>query len=349
MTTLTPSDVQKYHQQFDLTSWSFGGEISRYAYLRTSEFFPSAWIHRAGPISVLDYEAVAGIDQVKASTSLGDLDLVGYMAVAPVDGWLVIQGGKIIYEQYPNMRTYDKHIWWSSSKTLAGTLVAMLEDEGQVSVDEPIETYLPKLTGTDWQGTPVIDILDMASGMSGLESDDPDAYTDPESPYGLYEASLGFMPRSARTMDSTYEYIASLERQKPSGHVFEYTSVNTFVCSWLAEKITGRSYPELISERIWRKLGAESDALMAISPYGAPGSHGMMNTTLRDKGRWGLLFTPSWAVVSQEKVISDAYIQRIQSGGRPKIWNAGTATQMLAQALPDQPHHNTYHWDCVWQ
>ena len=90
--------------------------------------------------------------------------------------------------------------------------------------------------------------VDMASGMTGLEADDPTAYTDPNSPYGLFEASLGLQPATPKTMKSTYRYIATLKRQKPSGQKYEYTSVNTFVCAWLAEKVSGKPYAELVSE-----------------------------------------------------------------------------------------------------
>ncbi len=165
-----------------------------------------------------------------------------------------------------------------------------------------------------------IDVLDMASGTSALEADDPGAYTTDKSRYNRYKASLGTRPKTPMTLDSTYEYVAILPQHRPNGEAFEYTSVNTFVCAWLVEHVTGQPLAEVISQRIWQKMGAESDAMIMISPLGAP-HNSSINSTLRDLGRYGLLFTPSWKTVAKEQVISDAYLNKIQKGGRPEIFD----------------------------
>ena len=140
---------------------------------------------------------------------------------------------------YPRMRPFDKHHWWSTRKGLVGTLVAMLEDEGRIDVQQSVESYVPELKNTAWAGIPVIDILDMASGTSGVEVDDTDALTGEASRYYQYEASVGNRPRSANTMKSTYDYVAALPRHRPNGEAYEYTTVNTFVLTWLLETVTG--------------------------------------------------------------------------------------------------------------
>ncbi len=350
MSEYTVSDVHEQHRKFSLDNWHKGGATRHYSFLHTPEFFPHAWIHRAGRVCPLEVAPISGITGTKAVTSLGENTLESYMAFAPIDGWLVLHHGKIAYEKYPGMRPHDKHIWWSSSKSIVGTIIGILEDEGRINVHRPVEAYIPELRLSEWARTPVIDVLDMASGMAGLEADDPQAYTHPDSPYGLFEASLGIMPPTTKTMASTYDYVKTLSRLRPSGEAFEYTSVNTFVLSWIVEQVTEMPYAELVSEMIWQKIGAESDALMAVSHYGAPGSHAMMNTILRDKGRYGLLFTPSWSVVSKEKIVSDAMIQRIQNGGRPEIFDKGALGRNSLNTLPeyDRPLHNTYQWDVVW-
>ena len=66
----------------------------------------------------------------------------------------MILNGKIVYEKYPRMRPVDKHIWWSVSKSVAGTIVGLLEEQGKVDVTRPIETYIPRLAETGWKGTP---------------------------------------------------------------------------------------------------------------------------------------------------------------------------------------------------
>ena len=101
----------------------------------------------------------------------------------------------------------------------------------------------------------------------------------------------------------------------------------------------------MVSEKIWRKIGAESDAVLMVSSVGASST---INSTLRDLGRFGLLFTPSWQKVSEEKLVSEAFLKKIQHGGRPEIFAKAGAGKMLMEALADDPpHHNTYQWDFV--
>ena len=62
----------------------------------------------------------------------------------------------------------------------------------------------------------------------------------PLRPMDCSKQDLGIQPATGEAPKSTYDYISTLKRQKPSGKKFEYTSVNTFVVAWLAEKVTGK-------------------------------------------------------------------------------------------------------------
>lgn len=351
---LDPKDGYTQEQAVVLSSrfvratWSLNDDpdLSRYAYLNTSQFFRHALIHRAGTISELPSAPNAEIGKTKAKTHAGEMTLDQWTA-GHLDGCIVILDGKIIYEKYPRMRPHDKHIWWSVSKSVAGTIVGLLEEQGKVDVRKPIETYVPELAKSEWKGTPVIDILDMTSGMTGLEADDPEAYTNPASPYALFEGSLGLQAVIPKTMKSTYQYIATLKRQKPSGQKNEYTSVNTFVCAWLAEKVTGKPYAELVSEIFWQKMGAESDALIAVSEVGASGAHGYVNSTLRDLARYGMLYTPMWSVVAKQQVVPDALIRRIQEDGRPEVYQNGKGQAVWDGYMGEECAHATRQFDFI--
>lgn len=275
----------------------------------------------------------------------GNYSLDEWIKRGTVDGFIVIHRGEVAFEAYPRMRSFDKHHWWSVRKALVGTLVAMLEDEGKVDSSSPVETYIPQLNGTAWEGIPVIDLLDMASGTSGVEADDPDALTGEVSRFFRYEASVGNRPLPGNTPESTYDYVAALPTHRPNGEAYEYATVNTFILTWLAENIANQPFAEAVSQMLWRKIGAESDAVLMVSKRGASST---INSTLRDLGRFGLLFTPSWKTVSKEPLVSDAYLQKIQEGGRPEIFAKAAAGKTTLQMLADDPpSHNTYQWDFV--
>jgi CubicO group peptidase (beta-lactamase class C family) len=340
------SETLRNLANFDHRRWDVkADETMRFVHLNGPQLFTHAWVHRAGPISTLDTKLQPIIGGIKAVTPIGKLTLDKWIADGTVDGFLVLHRGKIVFEQYPRMRPFDKHHWWSARKGVVGTVIAILEDEGKVDVHRGIENYIPELKRTAWAGVPVIDILDMASGTSGVEVDDPDALTGEASRYYQYEASVGNRPRTAKTVESTYEYVASLPRRRPNGEANEYTTVNTFVLTWLAEKVTGKPFAEVVSEKIWRPMGAESDAVMMVSSVGASST---INSTLRDMGRFGLLFTPSWRTVSEKQLVSDGYLKKIQHGGRPEIFaKAGAGKTLMKLLADDPPRHNTYQWDFV--
>jgi CubicO group peptidase (beta-lactamase class C family) len=287
------------------------------------------------------------IGQIAAATELGCLTLDEFVARGPVHGFVVAHRGTIVYERYPGMRPFDRHLIWSITKTFPAALVAMLTAEGRVDVAAPVDAYLPELSGTAWAGTPIQDVLDMASGIDCLEVDDPNAYTNPNSLFYPYESSLGMLPPSPLAR-SPREYVASLQRRRPSGEAFEYASVDTFVLGWLAERLFDQPFAEIVSERVWRRMGAEADAACIVGPDGTAATHGGMTATLRDIVRWGMLHTPSWRRISDEPVLPPNYVEAIQSG-RPEMFDRAALGQQLIKRLGERPRHNAWQWDFVME
>jgi CubicO group peptidase (beta-lactamase class C family) len=343
----TFDELQAFHRDFTLRNWIEPGEIMRYAFLRTPEFMPHAVIHRDGPISVLAEAPREDVARTEVRSPLGQMSLDDYVRQAPVNGVVIVHRGVIVYERYPRMRRIDKHLLMSVSKVFAGTLIAIMEDRGQIDTQEPVDAYIPELRNSGWEGVSVRDVLDMASGIDCDELT-PEAYHDPESTYYPFEESLGLIPTYPGSRFSTWNYVASLGRAKAPGQAFDYTSVNTFVLSWLAERITNTPFAELVSAEIWSEIGAESDALISSSRCGAIAAHGGMVMRLRDMARFGLLFTPSRHVVSAAPIVSERYLNEIMHGGRPELFDKGVwGRRALTQLAPARPLHNSYHWDFV--
>jgi len=345
----TQAEMQHWHNAVTLANWSNGGDVMRYAFLHMSEFFPHAIIHRDGAISQLNVVPRDDIGAAAIRTSSGDTTLDAYVheLESTINGLVVVHQGQIVYEAYPRMRSFDKHMYMSVSKVFASTALAILADRGQFDAAQPVDAYLPEVAGSGWEGVAVQDVLDMSSGIACLEMTEG-AYSEPGHPYYAYEASLGWLTKTEQTTASTYDYLATLSRHTTPGTVSEYTSPNTFVLAWLVERITGQPYNEALTDLIWSRIGAESDALISISPFGAPAAHGGMSSTLRDVARFGLLFTPSWSVVSREQIVSDTYLQAIQHGGRPAIYD-GPAEKYAAGMGGERPIHSTWQWDLVME
>jgi CubicO group peptidase (beta-lactamase class C family) len=247
------------------------------------------------------------------------VSLEEYIVDGPVSGIVVVQGGRIIFERYPRMRPGDRHLLLSVSKAFTSALIGILELQGELDLGQPADAVIGELAGSGWAGVPTGDVLAMASGIDCLEVDAPGGYTDPGHPFYRFEACLGWRPASSGPRPSAYEYVAGLPSHRGHGEAYEYTGVNTFILSWLIERVTGLPFAEVLGREIWSRAGFEAPALLCGSAAGAPGSHGGLCTTLRDLARFGMLFTPSSSVVAKTEIISAEHLRRIQAGSRREL------------------------------
>jgi CubicO group peptidase (beta-lactamase class C family) len=258
-------------------------------------------------------------------------------------GMVIVHQGQIVFETYPRMQPYEKPIWWSVTKVLVSTVVAILEDRGLVDVQKPIEIYVPELEGSDFAGVSVRNILDMASGVDCPDGD----YTDRESCYYKFEASLGDAVRDESTPDNPYDMLKNLNvgRWAEPGTGFDYSGTNTFVLSWLVEKITGMPFQDALTAEIWSRMGAEADASIYAGRYGIPLTSGGLLAKPRDMARFGLLFTPSYKVVSDERIVSERVVKILTEGGRPELLHNA---RFGGGRVPPDVKHNVYQWDRVF-
>lgn len=344
----TPQQAMQVHSTYTIKDLFAVNNNTKYIYLHISEFMPVAMVFRKGPVSALPVSYMPQIAKVKAKTDLGELTLDEYIQKSGLQGIIVLHHGKIVYERYPRMRSADKHIYFSLSKTLVATAVALLEDDGKINVQDAIGKYLPELNKSDWGNVKVFDILNMTTGMTGLQFDDPAAQTDSNNIYFRFASNIGTAIKTADAKSNILDIINKMKKQKAPGTAFEYSSVNTIILSLLVEQVSGTRINEFISNRIWGKIGAQADAYIGLSSQGTASTAATMNSTLRDLARYGLLFTPSWHVVSNEKVISDAYLHKIQKGGaNHSAYNKGLMGQQIIAQLGETPNHNGYQWDGI--
>ena len=151
--------------------------------------------------------------------------------------------------------------------------------------------------------------------------------------------------RTEDAPDNPYDFVATLEvsRHAEQGERFSYSGLNTFVLAWLVENVTGMPFQDAFSQEVWYHIGAESNASYIAPRYGVAVTHGGCMAKLRDVARFGLLFTPSYKVVSDTQIISDSHLDFLRNGGRPElITNAGSADNSVTGI-----RHNIYQWDQV--
>jgi len=339
----TADEVHNIHQKWNLENWDNGGELSRYLFLNTSEFWTHAIISRHGKVKDLKENFRKEIAAFKIQTESGEMSLQEYVdSSKKVDGMIILQGDNIVYEAYPRMLKQDKHLSWSVSKVFTSTLIAILEDRKLLEVSKTIDHYIPELKESGWEQVPIIDILDMASGIDCLEWVEG-AYENPETCCYQFEAALGLLERTDKTAINAFEHIKTLASGKTPGKNFEYASVNTFVLACLVEKVTGRTYAENIEREIWQKIGAESDALI-MQTKGTSVSHAGISSNLRDLARFGYMFLAEGRS-TENAFVSEEYLDKIQKGGRPHLISVSGSENNIFDKK--EVLHNTYQWDMV--
>ncbi len=325
--------------------WTVNGESMRWNNLNLSKFVPSVTVNRGGQVSLLKSRPLPEIAAFEVETPAGNLPFKEFLDSnrSTTMSVLLLHQGEIVFEHYPRQQPHDKPLFWSVTKALVSTVLAILEDRGEVNVGKPVDHYIPKLKDSPYGGVRIRDVLDMASGI-----DCADEYEDKSSCYYQYSASIGEGFRGPDAADNPYDYIASLpadRRWSEPGSGYSYSGVDTFVLGWLVEEITGMPFQDALSREVWMHIGAESDALIWAGRYGIPLTSGGFMARVRDLARFGLLFTPSAGVVSDRQIISGRYLDIIQHGARPSLRENSFYGDISEEGVIG----NVYQWDTVWE
>jgi CubicO group peptidase (beta-lactamase class C family) len=324
--------------------WDVNGPDMLWNNKNLHQIVPTVNVYRDGPVCELTYQPMAEIAGYEVETAAGKMPFQDFLVSEHCStmGVVILHRGKIVFESYPRMQPYEKPIWWSVTKAFVSTVLAILEDRGLVDVSLPIEHYLPELVGSDFEGVKIRHILDMASGVDCPDGD----YTDKRSCYLQFEASLGDSVRFDDSPDSPYDMLANMNvgHWAEPGTGFDYSGTNTFVIGWLVEKLTGMAFQDALSKEIWTRIGAEADASIYAARYGIPLTTGGLLARPRDVARFGLLFTPSRAVVSNQPILSQRYIKLLTEGGNPELLRNNRG----GWPVPDDIKWNVYQWDRVF-
>jgi CubicO group peptidase (beta-lactamase class C family) len=331
----------------------FPSPETHYAWQNMSRFYPTAQIMRDGRIRELPVKLDPSIDKVTFQKSDGRTETVkSHIASYPVDAFLVVRGGAIVFELYKAMRPIDKHNWFSASKVTGSMVLAILEAEDKVDVKKPVTAYLPELNGSVWDTVTVEETLDMATGLDSTEHDEPnhDSRTNPDQGWFKWAASLGILPDVHNLNQTPFDVLRQMKRRKPGHTRFEYNSIDTFTVNRIVEAVTGKPLSEVFADRIWRKIGAEHDAFVAVTAQGYPLQFGFISSTLRDMARFGMIFTPSLDKVSDERIIPGKVVRMIQTTGGPEIYADNYVGNKMLKNFPGETGMtNRYQWDAIFK
>ncbi|WP_019948053.1 serine hydrolase domain-containing protein [Hymenobacter aerophilus] len=227
------------------------------------------------------------------------------------DGMLIMHRGRVVYERYSGALTpTNVHAVMSLTKSFTGTLAAMLVAEGKLDETRLVTFYVPELQKSGFADATVRQVMDMTTGLKYSEE-----YADPKAEVWQFSAAGNpFKPHDYKGPDGYYAYLETVKKQGQHGEAFGYRTVNADALGWIVARAAGKSVAELLSERIWRKIGAEQAAYYQVDDLGTPFAGGGLNAGLHDLARFGELIRNEgrW---NGEQVLPAAAVQDIRKGG----------------------------------
>jgi CubicO group peptidase (beta-lactamase class C family) len=306
------------HLTFPKTRWSFS---------HFRELAPTANIWRGdGPASRLRYALREDLDEV-VFEPLGGGEAMTWaqsLALNHADAALIMHRGRIVYERYFGVTTAQTpHMSFSMTKSYCGVLAAMLIAEGRLDETASVASYIPELAGSGFGDATVRQLLDMTTSLRHSED-----YSEPRSDVYQFAVAGGLFPRPANYQGpgTFYDYLRSVPAWGAHGRGFAYRSVNTEVLGWLIARVTGQSLNAVLSERLWRPLGAEMDAYVLVDQSGTAWASGGLNATLRDHARFGEMMRLNGRYNGRQ-IVPASVVEDIRRGGsREQFAQAGYAT-----------------------
>ena len=117
----------------------------------------------------------------------------------------------------------------SLTKMFTSVLILQLAEAGKLKLTDPVSKYAPNINGGD-----KITIKNLLSHTSGI---------------------AGNTPKDASNARQLVEGFKNDKTMFEPGTRFEYNNFNFVLLSYIAEKITGISYPQLMQQRVFAKAG----------------------------------------------------------------------------------------------
>jgi len=219
----------------------------------------------------------------------------------------------------------------SNTKTFVAVVILQLVQEGKITLDEPIETYLPGLLKGEGIDATKITVRQLLQHTSGL----------PE-----YHDTLVFEKDIFQVKDNYYSHrdLLDVALGKPAafepGSQFTYTNTNYIVLTLLAERLEHRPFAEQIDKRIVEPLG------LSRTYYPGPGEedirgthpHGYHRNTPTEEWKDITRIDPSWAGGAGAMISTPSELTKfIQATFDGTLLNQDSITEMKKTVDTDHP------------
>lgn len=192
---------------------------------------------------------------------------------------LVAKKGKIIYEKSFGWANYlirdslklsSKFELASVTKTMTGTAIMMLVEQGKLKLDQNVKEFFPNFP---YDGITVKLLLTHRSGMMNYVYFTDDLYRKEHRDQRKGMTNMDVMNLIAQYKPNPFT--------KPDKH-FHYNNSNYMVLGAIIEKVSGKSYAEFMKENIFDPAGMHHTAVYSKSVY----EKIPVDVVGHDRGQW---------------------------------------------------------------
>ena len=268
-------------------------------------------------------------------TARPSLDPAAFCAQTHTDALLVMRGGTVLFERYFGMTAETPHLVMSVSKSVCGMLAGIAVAAGELDLTATTAAYVPELGPGPYGAATVTDLLDMTAVLR-YDMD----HTDPDSEVAAEDRAAGWRPlRPGDPAGGSRDFLRRLRHATDGAHgkTLQYSSATTEVLSWVLERAAGVPYAQLVSDRLWSRMGAEHDAYVTVDSTGTPYACAGLGMTLRDLARFGRLILDRGRYADQQIIPAD-WITQTFGGGDPAL----AGDHPFREYLPGGSYHNQW-------
>jgi CubicO group peptidase (beta-lactamase class C family) len=242
------------------------------------------------------------------------------------DGIIILHKGKIVYEEYfGELKPDGLHAAMSVSKTFTGTLGALLVEEGVLDENKTAADYIPELETSAFGDATIREILDMTTGLKYSED-----YSDPKAEIWSFSVAGNPFPKPDTYEGPTnyYDYLVTVQKEGEHGDTFAYKTINTDVMGWIVSRVSGKSIPEFLSDRIWKPLGTHFDGYYQIDGAGIAFAGGGFSANMRDMAMFGEMIRKK-GKFNKQQILPTTLIEDIMNGGNQEAFEKSVYAKSL--------------------
>lgn len=250
----------------------------------------------------------------------------------------------------------DRFLIASLSKQFCATCILLLRNEGKLSLDETLDKYYPEYKRAG--DITLKQMLSMRSGIYDYVSNDGSGF-DAYIPYDFSETAS-----EDGNHQAVRDWIFSQDLLFEPGERFYYSDSNYFLLAEIVQKISGKSYGDVLRERIFKPLGMNDTGVAeelahdekTVPPFfsnktapreiytiGATFGNGGIITTAADMDKWltalrehTILDEKSYEEMTTDYSPEDGhYGYGISLNEDGSLWHEGMADSFASYAMTD--------------